>query len=71
MATRMPDGTVTLTQPHLIDSIIADLGIKDDTKGKDTPAPSTASLDRDRVGLDHDESWEYRSVIGKLNFLEN
>ena len=68
--TRMPDGTITLTQPHLIDSIIADLGFKDNTKGKDTPAPSTASLDRDRDGLNHDESWEYRSVIGKLNFLE-
>ena len=68
--TRAPDGSITLTQPHLIDSIIADLGFKENTKGKDTPAPSTASIDRDRDGIDHDESWEYRSVIGKLNFLE-
>ena len=68
--TRMPDGTITLTQPHLIDSIIADLGFKENTKGKDTPAPSTASINRDLHGKDHDESWEYRSVIGKLNFLE-
>jgi Reverse transcriptase (RNA-dependent DNA polymerase)/GAG-pre-integrase domain len=68
--TRMPDGTITLTQPHLIDSIISDLGFKENTKGKDTPAPSTASIDRDLNGKDHDESWEYRSVIGKLNFLE-
>ena len=68
--TRMPDGTITLSQPHLIDSIIADLGFKDNTKGKDTPAPSTASIDRDLNGKEHSESWEYRSVIGKLNFLE-
>lgn len=68
--TRLPDGTITLTQPHLIDSIIADLGFKENTKGKDTPAPSTASIDRDLGGKDHDESWEYRSIIGKLNFLE-
>ncbi len=68
--TRIPDGTITLTQPHLIDSIIEDLGFKENTKGKDTPAPSTASLNRDIDGKDHSESWEYRSVIGKLNFLE-
>jgi hypothetical protein len=68
--TRMPDGTISLTQPHLIDSIIADLGFKENTKGKETPAPSTASFNRDLGGLAHDESWEYRSVIGKLNFLE-
>ena len=68
--TRTQDGTITLTQPHLIDSIIADLGFKENTKGKDTPAPSTASIDRDLNGKEHSESWEYRSVIGKLNFLE-
>ena len=68
--TRLDDGTIELTQPHLIDSIIADLGFKENTKGKDTPAPSTASINRDIDGPDHDESWEYRSVIGKLNFLE-
>jgi hypothetical protein len=68
--TRKDDGTIELTQPHLIDSIIADLGFKDNTKGKATPAPSTASLNRDVYGTAHDESWENRSVIGKLNFLE-
>ena len=68
--TRLTDGTILLTQPHLIDSIIADLGFKENTKGKSTPAPSTASLNRDREGMLHDESWEFRSVIGKLNSLE-
>ena len=68
--TRIDVNTIELSQPHLIDSIIADLGFKDNTKGKDTPAPSTACLDRDKDGTSHDESWDYRSVIGKLNFLE-
>jgi hypothetical protein len=68
--TRDEDGTITLTQPHLIDSIISDLGFKEIAKGKDTPAPSTAGLDRDLNGRPHEESWEYRSVIGKLNYLE-
>jgi hypothetical protein len=68
--TRDNDGTITLTQPHLIDSIIADLGFRENTKTKSTPAPSTASINRDLDGEAHNESWEYRSVIGKLNFLE-
>ncbi|KAI2507111.1 G-protein coupled peptide receptor [Fragilaria crotonensis] len=68
--TREDDGTITLTQPHLIDSIIADLGFRENTKTKSTPAPSTASINRDLDGEAHNESWEYRSVIGKLNFLE-
>ena len=68
--TRLDDGRITLTQPHLIVSIIQDLGFKENTKGKDTPAPSTANLNRDASGEDHNEQWDYRSVIGKLNFLE-
>jgi hypothetical protein len=54
----------------LINSIISNLGFKENTKGKDTLAPSTASINRDLNGQDHNESWEYRSVIRKLNFLE-
>jgi hypothetical protein len=69
--TRMPHGTITLTQPHLIDDINADLGFKDSTKGKDTPAPSTASIDCDLNGKEHSVSWEYRSVIGKLISKKN
>jgi Reverse transcriptase (RNA-dependent DNA polymerase) len=42
--TRIDNETIELTQPHLIDSIIEDLGFKENTKGKETPAPSTACL---------------------------
>ena len=68
--THLPDGTISLTQPHLIDSIIKDMGFKENTKGKPTPAPSTVILQRDEEGEPHDEVWEMRSIIGKLNFLE-
>ena len=68
--TRIDSKTIGLTQPHLIDSIIEDLGFKENTKGKETPAPSTVCLNRDKDEEAHDESWDYRSVIGNLNFLE-
>ena len=40
------------------------------TKTKDKAAPSSTILRRDENGQDMDEKWHYRSVIGKLNFLE-
>ena len=68
--TRISDGTITLTQLLLIDSIIADLGFKENTKGKDTTAPSTASINKELDGMPHNEAWENWSVFRKLNFLE-
>jgi hypothetical protein len=67
---RLPDGRITLTQPHLIASIINDLKFVKNTKAKDIPALSSAILQRDLDGEEFDEHWDYRSVIGKLNFLE-
>ena len=63
-------GRMSLSQPHLIQQILNDLGFKDNTKSKRTPAPATKILHRDVNGTDFDEPWSYRSVIGKLNFLE-
>lgn len=68
--TRQEDGSIKLAQPHLIDDIIKDMGFKENTKGKPIPALSSSILQRDEGGKPHDEAWEYRSVIGKLNFLE-
>ncbi|KAI2493616.1 hypothetical protein MHU86_20940 [Fragilaria crotonensis] len=59
-----------LSQPHLIQQILNDIGFKDNTKPKRTPAPSTTILHRDTDGPDFEEEWAYRSVVGKLNFLE-
>jgi Reverse transcriptase (RNA-dependent DNA polymerase) len=64
------DTTVTLSQPHLIASILSDLNFASNTKTKGVPALSSSILQRDTDGPDFDEHWSYRSVIGKLNFLE-
>jgi Reverse transcriptase (RNA-dependent DNA polymerase) len=67
-------GTFKLTQPHLIDSILEDLQLlnhgKTASKPADTPATFDNRLHKDIDGKPFDYPWEYRSVIGKLNFLE-
>jgi hypothetical protein len=69
--TKEPDGTYHLTQPHLIDSILKDLRLEgDDTKVKNTPAKSSTILKSHVNSPDFDNNFNYRSVIGKLNYLE-
>jgi len=69
--TKNDDGTITLTQPHLIDQILEDLGLTDDrTTTKSTPAKSSAILRKHSKSKDFDGHFNYRSVIGKLNYLE-
>eukprot|EP00978_Attheya_sp_CCMP212_P031932 scaffold122559_cov58-Attheya_sp.AAC.2 len=67
---KLDNGTMTLTQPHLIDQIISDLGLKDNTKTKELPALSSRVLNKDVDGLPFKETWNYRSLVGKINFLE-
>ncbi len=66
------DRTVHLTQPHLIDSILEELGLQaDSTKSKVTPTASSKLLGRHDDAPPHDEdSFHYRHIIGKLNYLE-
>ena len=61
---------IIFTQPHLIDDILNDLGLKHAKVGKETPAASSRILTRNDDGVDHDKSLHYRSVIEKLNYLE-
>jgi hypothetical protein len=69
--TKLPDGTITLTQPHHIDNILTDLKLQSArTTGRKTPALSSVLLYKDSSGIPFDGSFHYRSVIGKLNFLE-
>jgi hypothetical protein len=68
--TRPNADTIVLTQPHLIQQILDDMGMKMNTKTKDKAAPSSTILRRDLDGEPFDEKWDYRSIIGKLNFLE-
>ena len=64
------NGTITLTQPQLIDSIIEDLNMKDNTKPRPIPACSSKLLHKDTNGESTEANFHYHSVIGKLNFLE-
>jgi hypothetical protein len=66
----LPNGHIKLSQPHLIQQVIDDLGFNDRTSTKPTPAASTIKLHRDMHGNGFQEIWSYRSVIGKLNFIE-
>lgn len=71
------DGSIHLNQPHLIADILKDLGLinedgstRANTKCRSTPALSTAIIGPDPGGQPFDETWNYKRVIGKLNFLE-
>ena len=65
------DGTIELTQPHLIDSILQDLRLDRNNPGtKDTPAASSKVLRRFLDTPEFDRHFDYRSVIGKINYLE-
>jgi hypothetical protein len=67
---KQEDGTIKLSQPHLIDQIIEDANFQTDTKFKFIPAASTKILDKDKEGNPHNATWHYQGIIGKLNFLE-
>ena len=62
---RKSPNEIIFTQPHLIDDILHHA--KD---GKETPAASSRILTRNDNGADHDKSFHYRSIIGKLNYSE-
>jgi hypothetical protein len=59
--------SITMTQPGLIESILQDLNLTFDSKTKDTP--SLGILYPDHHGHPRTEQWNYRSIIGKLNYL--
>ena len=68
---RKNDGSIHLTQPHLIEQILKDLKLDGpEVKTKSTPTPSTKLISHHSSSEAFDESFHYRSVIGKLNFLE-
>jgi Reverse transcriptase (RNA-dependent DNA polymerase) len=68
---RKDDGSIHLTHPHLIDSIVKELRLDGpQTKTKATPAESSVILKRHLDSKDFDGAFDYRSIIGKLNYLE-
>lgn len=67
---RREDGTIKLTQPRLIDQILQDLRLTDNNvHAKPTPAASSKLLSRHQESQPFDNSFNYRSVIGKLHYL--
>jgi hypothetical protein len=64
--TLYPDGKIHLQQEGLIQSILTDLSL---TNSIHKFTPSTHVLHPDTNGLPRLEHWNYRSIIGKLNFL--
>ena len=67
---KLADGSIVLTQPHLIDSIIQDLHLQNGSNTKTTPAITSKVLHKDTDGTNITPEFRYRSVIGKFNFLE-
>lgn len=68
---RRSDGTIHLSQPHLIDQILDDLRMNgSNVKSRSTPAASSKLLTRHSDSEPFDNSFNYRSLIGKLNYLE-
>jgi len=66
----LPDGSIQLSQPHLIDQILKDMQLSPTAKVKQTPAVSSRILQRCETAPSFQPHFHYRSVIGKLNFLE-
>ena len=71
--TRSPDGTIQLTQPKMIERALEIVGFnkeQDRIKRHDTPASSTKVLDKDPDGEPRRQSWNYRSAVGCLSYLQ-
>ena len=64
------DNNYVMTQAHLIESILQDMNFTSATKPRKTPMKTTKPLKADKEAEDHKATWHYRSIIGKLNFLE-
>jgi hypothetical protein len=66
---RTEDGKIHMTQPNIIKSILEELNFKENTKERSTPAYSSTILKDGLNKEPHNADWNYRRIIGKLNFL--
>ena len=65
------EGKIKLSQPHLIEQVIKDLGLNHDkVLSKPIPADSSKILFADKEYQPFDISFQYILVIGKLKYLE-
>ena len=66
----LKDKRIRMSQPYLIEQILKGLGFNERTKVKRTPAVASKILHQDKEGEEMQMDWEYRRIIGQLNFLE-
>ncbi len=67
---RQEDGMIKLLQPKLIEQILQDLWLTDNNvQAKPTPAASSKLITRHQDSRPFDNSFNYRSVIGKMHYL--
>jgi Reverse transcriptase (RNA-dependent DNA polymerase) len=68
---RKEDGSIHLSQPQLSEGILKDLRLNGkDTKIKTMPSLSSRILTKHEDSEDFDRSFDYQSIMGKLNYLE-
>ena len=68
---RKKDGTIHMTQPHVKEQILQDLRMTDDSmKPRSTPAAPLKVLTQHTGSPEFDGSFNYRTLFGKLNYLE-
>jgi hypothetical protein len=67
---QLPNGDIKLTQPHLIDQIVNEVKLSKRIAGRQTPAASTKILQRYESAPPFDQRFNYRRLVGKMNFLE-
>ena len=70
---RHKDGSIELTQPKMIDRVLEIVGLHLETdriKKHDTPASDSKVLDKDPFGKPRKQSWNYRSAVGCLSYLQ-
>ena len=65
------DGSYQMSQPLLIDRIIESIPGMVDARSFKTPAYYNVVLTKNVEGESRKEQWNYRSVIGMLNYLVN
>ena len=66
----LASGKIKLSQPHLIDQVVKDVSLSNNTKRKRIPAVSSRMLQHCEMAPSFQLHLCYRSVVGKLNFLE-
>ena len=70
--TQHPDGRIELQQKKMIDNCLQMLGMgptSKNVKTHDTPAESSKILHADEDGANRKHVWNYRAVVGCLNYL--